>query len=223
MSKPAEWRDFFKKYNDLSTNNFPTLSKEKKVQDTIKFKVSSKAQQGVKFDTSVTNYDSSTTDADFSSKIKFEEVEGLELGFKAKTKPSVEFTAKLSDDLFPIEDASFTAKLAAAASTEQTIGGSFGYANNRVNLNLGFSYPVARRLFDFIDNNEKLAKQQPKVDVDFVAQPFEDREIFVGGNASIALANESEHLTYTSKFAVALNTSTFNGGAFVEHEKKKRT
>jgi len=220
MSKgPHEWRDFFKKFDDLSTNNYPTLTKEKQVQDTVKFKFSSKAQEGIKFDSSVTNYDASTTDADFSTKVKLEEVKGLELGLKAKSKPSTEFTAKLSDDLFPLAGASFTAKLASSAS-EQTIGGSFGYANKLVNLNLGFSYPVHHKLFEFVKLDE-VAKQQPKVDVDFVAKPLEDKDVYVGGNASIALVKEN--LTYTSKFAVALNNSTFNGGAFVEHEKKKGT
>ena len=48
MSKPFAWRDFTKKYDDLSTNNFPSVNKKsKQVQDTLKFKFSSKVQSGV--------------------------------------------------------------------------------------------------------------------------------------------------------------------------------
>jgi len=221
MSKPSEWKDFFKKYNDLSTNNFPSLSKSKQVQDTIKFKVSSKAQKGVKFDTSVANHDSTNTESDFSTKINLEEVKGIELSFKAKSKPSAEFSIRAGDELVPLPGAAVTAKLAASVPSDQTFGLSLNYGNKFINTNLGFSYPISRQLFAFIENGEKLAKQQPKVDVDFVAKPFEEREICVGGNASISVPTEDSPFAYTSKFAVALNNETINGGIFVEHKKEK--
>jgi len=220
MSKPFEWRDFTKKYNDLSTNNFPVLSKANQVQDTTKFKFSSKAQKGVKFDSSVTNYDAKTTEADFSTKLNLNEVNGLELGFKAKTKgPSTEFTAKFDDKIVPVEGASVTIKAAATGPSEQTIGATFGYGNKFVNLNLGFSYPLAYKLFDFV-KEETLDKQKPKVDIDFVTKPLEGHDIFFGGNANITLPGEHEELLYNSKFSLALNNKTFNGGVFVEHKKE---
>jgi len=223
MSKPFELRDFTKKYKDLSSDNFPVVNtKSNQVQDTLKFKFSSKAQKGVKFESSVNNFDATTTEADFSSKITLEEVKGLELGFKAKSKPATEFTAKINDEILPVEGASITAKLAATATSEQTIGATFGYANQLVNLNVGFSYPIAHRLFDFIDNNDELTKQKTKVDVDFVAKPLEDQDVYVGGNASISLATEQDPLLYNSKLSVALNNKTFNGGIFVEHKKDKK-
>jgi hypothetical protein len=219
MSKPFEWKDFTKKYSDLASNNFPTLSKTKQVQDTIKFKFSSKAQKDVKFDSSITNYDATTTEADFSSKITLEEVNGVELSFKAKTKPSTEFTVKLGDELIPVPGASLTAKLA-SAEVEQTLGATIGYANQLINLNLGFSLPFRHKLFKFL-NEENLTKQQPKADIDFVLKPVEEKDIFVGANASISLPTESSALAYTSKIALALNNKTFNGGLFVEHKKEK--
>jgi len=204
----------------LSTNNFPSLSKSKQVQDTIKFKVSSKAQKGVKFDTSVNNYDATTTEAEFSSKINLEEVKGIELGFKAKSKPSAEFSIKATDELIPLSGGAVTAKLAAAAKSDQTVGLSFTYGNQWLNSTFGFSYPISVRLFDFIENNEDLTKQQPKVDVDAVVKPFE-RDLYVGGNASISLPTEHSPLTYTSKVAFGINNKIINGGVFIEHKKEK--
>jgi len=221
MSKPFEWKDFTKKYSDLSSNNFPTLSKAKQVQDTIKFKFSSKAQEGVKFDSSVTNYDASTTEADFSSKLNLDEVKGLELGFKAKSKPSTEFTAKLNDQIIPLEGSSLTLKLAAAASSDQTIGAAVGYANQYVNLNLGFSYGLTHPLIDFVKADD-LAKQKNKIDVDFVVKPSQSQDIHVGGNASIALAKGEDPFLYNSKLGVVLNNKGTNAGFSVEHEKKNQ-
>jgi len=218
MSKPFEWRDFTKKYNDLSTNNFPVLTKGKQVQDTLKFKFASKAQQGIKFDSSISNYDATTSEADFSAKINIHEFKGLELGFKAKTKPSTEFTAKFDDKIVPVEGASVTIKAVATGPSEQTLGASFGYANQIVNLNLGFSYPLTHKLFDFVDGNT-LDKQKPKVDFDIVAKPLSDQDIYLGANANITLPHEDE-LLYNSKVSVALNNKTFNGGIFVEHKKE---
>jgi len=218
MSKPSEWKDFFKKYNDLSSNNFPTLSKTNQVQDTVKFKFASKAQKGVKFDSSITNYDSTTTEADFSSKLTFDDLKGVELGFKAKSKPSTEFTAKIDDSLLPLAGASLIAKLA-SAPTEQTVGATVGYVNQHVNVNLGFALPLHYPLFKFLDT-DKLGKQT-KIDVDAVVKPLDDQDIYLGGNASISLATETAPLTYTSKVAIALNNKTFNGGVFVDHKKDK--
>jgi hypothetical protein len=222
MSKPFEWRDFTKKYNDLSSNNFPTLSKAKQVQDTLKFKFSSKAQEGVKFDSSVTNLDATTSEADFSAKVNVSEVKGLELGFKAKSKPSTEFTIKFDDKIVPLEGASVTVKAVATAPSEQTIGASFGYSNKIVNLNLGFSYPITQRLIDFIDGEktEDLAQQKPKVDLDFVVKPLDGSDAYLGGNASVTLPKETDELLYSGKLALALNNNTLNGGAFVEHKKE---
>jgi len=218
MSKPTEWKDFFKKYNDLSTNNFPSRSKTNQVQDTVKFKFSSKAQRGVKFDSSVTNFDATTTEADFTTKLTFDDLKGLELGFKAKSKPSTEFTAKFDDSVLPLAGASLIAKLSSAA-TEQTVGATVGYVNQLVNVNLGFALPLHYPLFKFLDT-EKLGKQT-KIDVDAVIKPLDDQDIYLGGNASISLATETVPLTYTSKIAVALNNKTINGGVFVEHKKEK--
>jgi len=221
MSKPFEWKDFQKRDNDLGTNNFPVLSKNKQVQDTIKFKVSSKAQKGVKFDTSVTNFDSTSTEADFSTKINLEEVKGIELGFKAKSKPSAEFTIKASDEIVPLPGASVTAKLAAAVPSDQSVGLSLNFANTFVNTNLGFSYPVSRRLFDFVENTDKLSKQQPKIDVDFVAKPLADKDLFLGGFASIAVPTEESPLTYDSKIVIGIDNKTINSGLYIQHTKEK--
>jgi len=143
------------------------------------------------------------------------------LGFKAKSKPSTEFTAKLSDPIIPVDGASLTLKMAAAASSDQTIGATFGYANQLVNLNLGLSYPLTHPLLDFVKADD-LGKQKTKIDVDFVAKPLEGHDIYVGGNASISLAKGDDPLLYTSKLSVGLNNKTTNASFSVEHEKKMK-
>lgn len=224
MAKPFEWRDFNKKYNDLSSNNFPAFDAKKgQVQDTLKFKFASKAQKGVKFDSSFTNTDATKTAADFSAKLNIEELKGVELSFKAKNKPALEFSVKLDDTIVPVAGSSFTLKLAGAESSEQTVGGSFGFANHIVNLNLGVTLPLTNKLFEFIgdDENSKtdLAKQRVKVDLDVVAKPVEHHDVFLGGNVQLTLPKEGEELLYTSKIGASLKNGTFNGGAFVEHNK----
>jgi len=200
---------------------FQTLTKKtKQVQDTLKFKFSSKAQQGVKLESNASNFDAKSTEADFSAKINLNEIKGLELGFKAKSKPTTEFTAKFDDKIIPVEGASVTIKAVATAPSEQTIGASFGYANKYVNLNLGFSYPLSHKLFDFIESGDALTKQKSKVDVDFVAKPLDQKDIYVGGNAKITLPGDGDELLYESKLSFALNNSAFNGGVFVEHKKE---
>ena len=220
MSKPFEWRDFSKRYNDLSTNNFPTL-KDGKLQDSIKFKFSSKAQKGVKLDSSVTNTNNTSSDSEFSVKVNFEDLQGVELGLKAKSKPSTEFTLRFDDKLIPLEGASFTLKSVATAPSEQTVGGSFGFSNNLVNLNLAVNVPVSRRLFSFLkDDQDALSNQRTKVDLDFVARPLEDRDVYVGGEVKTQLPQKENELLYTSKVSVALNNKTTNGGVFLEHKKE---
>lgn len=217
MSKPFEWRDFHKKYKDLSTNNFPVVSKANQVQDTVKFKFASKAQEGIKFDASVTNFDATNTEADFSSKLTFDDLKGVEVGFKAKSKPATEFTAKFKEPLLPLEGAALTAKFA-SAETEQTIGAAVGYSNQHVNFNLGFAFPLHYQVFKFL--NAELGKQT-KIEVDAVIKPVETQDIYLGGNAIVSLAHETAPLTYEVNAAVALNNKTFNGGAFFEHKNEK--
>jgi len=225
MSKPFEWRDFTKRYNDLSSNNFPVFSKAKQVQDTLKFKFSSKAQQGVKFDSSVTNFDGTTTEADFSSKVTLNEVKGLELGFKAKSKPSAEFTAKVDDKILKVDGVSVTAKVSATAPGEQGVGLTVGFANHLVNLSVGFFQPLTQRLFDFIEDGEKapLSSQKNKVDLEFVAKPVEGHDVYVGGATTISLPKgEGDELSYTSKFSASLQNKDFIGGFAIDHKKEKQ-
>jgi len=225
MAKPFEWRDFNKKYNDLSSNNFPAFDvKEGKVQDTLKFKFASKAQSGVKFDSSFTTTDASKTAADFSAKINIDELKGVELGFKAKNKPSAEFSVKLDDSIVPVAGSSFTLKAVGTAPSEQTVGGSFGFSNHHVTLNLGATLPLTHRIFEFIgdsqENKSALEKQRVKVDLDVVAKPVEGHDVFLGGNVQLTLPKEGEELLYSSKIAGVLQNGTFTGGLFVEHTKQ---
>jgi len=220
MSKPFEWRDFSKKYNDLSTNNFPSVSKDNNLENVLKFKFSSKAQKGVKLDSSVTNKDHKTTESDFAVKLNFEDFKGVELGFKAKSKPGTEFTLKLDDSIIPVEGASFTIKEITNAPSEQSIGGTFGFINKFVNLNLGVSLPLTKKFFEFLGDEKKLEEQRTKIDLDFVAKPLEDKDIYIGSEIKTQLPKgEAAPLLYTSKVSVALNNKTTNGGIFIQHDK----
>lgn len=182
-----------------------------------------------KFDSSVSNFDGASTEADFNAKINIDEVKGVELGFKAKTKPnepSAEFSVRADDKIVPLEGASVTVKLVATAPKEQGISASFGFLNNLVNLNLGYTLPLSHRLFDYLEapkgEENVLADQRPKVDLDFVAKPVDGHDIFVGGNATLNIAHkEGEELTYSSKIAAGLVNAKFNGGVYVEHKKEK--
>jgi len=220
MSKPFEWRDFSKRYNDLSSNNFPSLNKENNLENVLKVKFSSKAQKGVKLDSSVTNKDSKTTESDFGVKLNFEDIKGVEVGFKAKSKPGTEFSLKLDDSIVPLEGASFTLKSVTNAPSEQTIGGSFGFINKFLNLNFGVQLPIAKKFFEFLGEEKKLEEQRTKIDVDFVTRPLEDKDIYVGGEVKTQLPKgEAAPFLYTSKFSAALNNKTTNGGVFIQHDK----
>lgn len=223
MSKPFEFRDFSKRYKDLSSNNFPTTGK-----DTIKFKFSSKAQKGVALDSSVTNTNSSSTDSEFGVKLTFDEVPGVELGYKVKSKPATELNLRFDDRRIPLEGSSFTFKMLSQAPSEQTVGGTFNYGNRHVALNLGVSVPLKNRLYSFIkDDQEALNKQVVKVDFDFVARPVEDRDIFVGAEVKTQLpqsgnTSETNQLLYSSNVSLGLNNKTTNAGLFVDHQKANK-
>lgn len=223
MSKPFEYKDFNKRYKNLSTNNFPTL-KGDKLQDNIKFKFSSSAQKGVKLDSSVNTINSSTTESEFGVKLNLDDLKGTELGFSAKSKPSLEFSAKVNDQVLPIEGSSFTLKANVANPSEQTVSGTFAFANKLVNLNLGATVPVSKRFCSILkEDQEALDKQRFKVDLDFVAKPSEEHDIFVGGSAKTQLPKgETMPLLYTSGLQVGLNNKTTNGGVFVDHKKDEK-
>jgi len=220
MSKPFEFRDFCKRYKDLSTNNFPSLDKAKNLQDTLKFKFSSKAQKGVKLDSSVTNNNSKTTESEFGVKLNFEDFEGLELGYKIKSKPASELTLRVDDKRIPLEGSALTLKLAGVAPGEQTVGGTFNFANKLVNLNLSVAVPLAYKLFAYVNDDEALKNQRVKVDFDFVSRPVEDKDFYVGGEVKTELPQEKKELLYSSRVAVGLNNNTTNGGIYVDHVKE---
>lgn len=220
MSKPFEFRDFSKRYNDLSSNNFPTL-KNDKLQDTIKFKFSSKAQKGVKLDTSVTNTNSSTTESEFGVKLEFEDFSGVEVGYKIKSKPSTEFSVRFNDKRIPLEGSSLTLKTVATAPSEQTVGGVFNFGNKLVNLNLGVTFPIARRLYSFLkDDQTALDNQRTKVDFDFVSRPVEDRDLFLGAEVKTQLPQGTNPFLYNSRVSFGLDNKTINAGIFVDHKKE---
>jgi len=222
MSKPFEFKDFSKRYSDLSSNNFPLLnSKTNLLQDSLKFKFSSKAQKGVKLDSSVTNINSNETDSEFGVKLNFEDFEGLELGYKLKSKPSSEITLRFDDKRIPLEGSALTLKLAGVAPGEQTVGGTFNFANRFVNLNLGVSVPLAYKIFSYL-NEDSIKDQRVKVDFDFVSRPVEDRDFFVGAEVKTQLPKEKKELLYTSKISFGLNNDTTNGGVFVDHKKEQQ-
>jgi len=194
------------------------VSKENNLENVLKFKFVSKAQKGVNVESSVTNKDNKT-ESEFSAKLNFEDIKGVELGFKAKSKPGTEFSLKLDDSIVPLEGASFTIKSITNAPSEQTIGGSFGFVNKFVNLNFGVQVPLTKKFFEFLEE-KKLEDQRTKIDFDFVAKPLEDKDIYVGGEVKTQLAKgETAPLLYTSKFSVALNNKTTNGGIFIQHDK----
>jgi len=220
MSIPFGYNDFSKKYNDLSSNNFPT-SKNGKLQDTIKFKFSSKAQEGVKLDSSITNTNSSSTDSEFGVKLNFNELKGVEVGYKVKSKPSSELSVKVSDRHIPLENSSFTLKTSAVAPSEQYVGGVFGYSHRFIGLNLGVAIPVSRKLYTFINDEEDvLLKQRIKVDFDFVSRPIELEDYYLGGEVKTQLPRENHELLYTSKFSFGIINKTTNAGVYVDHKKE---
>jgi len=222
MSKPFEWKDFSKRYNDLSTNNFPTLNnKTNHLENVLKFKFISKAQKGVKLESSVTNKNHDSTESDFSVKLNLEHLKGVELGFKAKSKPGTEFTAKLDDSLIPLEGSSLTFKAQANAPSEQLAGVTFGLLNKYLNLNFSVSLPITHRLFEFLKNEGKdLEEQRTKVELDFVVKPLEDHNVYIGSEVKMQLPKGEDHpFLYTSKVSLGFNNKSTNGGAFVNHEK----
>jgi len=219
MSKPFEFKDYNKRYKNLSTHNFPTLKNEK-LQDSLKFKFTSSAQKGVKLESSVTNVDLNKTNSEFGVKLNFDDVKGVEVGFNAKSDPSLELSFKLDDSLVPLEGSSFTLKGHAKYPSEQTVSGAFAFANKLVNLNLGVTLPITKAGCSILkDDQEALNKQRYKVDFDFVARPVEDRDYYLGGSVKTQLPHKDEELFYTSNAFVGLNNKTTNGGVFVDRKK----
>jgi len=222
MSTPFGYNDFSKRYNDLSSNNFPT-SKNGKLQDSIKFKFSSKAQKGLRLDSSVTNTNATTTESEFGVKLNFEDLNGVELGYKVKSKPSSELSVRVSDVHIPVKGSSLTLKTTGVAPSEQFVGGTFGFSNQLVNLNLGVSVPLSRKLYSFInDENDVLKQQRVKVDFDFVSRPLEGKDYYLGGQVNAQLPREGQELVYTSKVSLGLNNKTTNAGVFLDHKKESK-
>lgn len=220
MSFPFEFRDYCKRYKDLSTNNFPSLNKKKELDSNIKFKFSSK-DKGVKIDTSFDNKNRETTESEFSAKVNLEELKGVEFGLKAKNKPSTELTLRFSDDLIPLKGSSFTLKSVATSPGEQTLGGIFGFKNNLVNLNFGLSFPLKNKFFPFVTSEEDLNKQRTKIDLDFVVQPLENKNYFVGSQVNAELArDENDQFLYKSQVFVGMNCSQNNTGLTLTHNKE---
>jgi len=206
MSKPFEFKDYNKRYKNLSTHNFPTLKNEK-LQDSLKFKFTSSAQKGVKLESSVTNVDLNKTNSEFGVKLNFDDVKGVEVGFNAKSDPSLELSFKLDDSLVPLEGSSFTLKGHAKYPSEQTVSGAFAFANKLVNLNLGVTLPITKAGCSILkDDQEALNKQRYKVDFDFVARPVEDRDYYLGGSVKTQLPHKDEELFYTSMLSLDLTT-----------------
>jgi len=223
MSKPFEWKDFSKRYNDLATNNFPSVNrKTNHLENVLKFKFSSKAQNGIKLDSSATQKDH-TTESEFSTKLTFEDIKGVELGVKAKSRPGAEVTVRLDDSIIPVEGSSFTLKSVATHPSEQNVGGIFGFSNKLINLNFGVFLPITKRFLEFLSTKkedlEKLENQRTKVDLDFVVKPLEDRDFYIGAEVKTQLPREQDPLLYTSNINLGLNNKTTNAGIFINHEK----
>ena len=155
--------------------------------------------------------------------MNLDDLKGSELGFNAKSKPSLEFSLKLNDQVIPIEGSSFTLKANVASPSEQTVSGNFAFSNKLVNLNLGATVPVAKRLSSILkDDQEALNNQRLKVDFDIVAKPSEEHDLYLGASAKTQLPKGEAPLLYTSGIQFGLNNKTTNGGIFVDHKKEEQ-
>jgi len=156
--------------------------------------------------------------------LNFEDLKGVEVGYKVKSKPSSEISVRVSDKYIPLENSSFTLKSSAVAPSEQYIGGTFGYSNKHIGLNLGVNIPVSRKLYTFInDEHDVLLQQRIKVDFDFVSRPLEDKDYYLGGEVKTQLPRDTHELLYSSKFSFGLINKTTNAGVYVDHKKENNT
>jgi len=222
MAQTLAWRDIGKKLKDLNSKYFPSVGKDKNLRDGLNFKVSSKAQKGVEFETKVNNYNQETTEAEFSAKAKFDDLEGVQLGLKAKNKPALEFSLKLTDKLLPVDGLSVTLKDSAAGSSEQTAGVDINYANEVVNGKLGFTYPITKKFVDFLDDSDEsdLAKQQIKLNTEVVVKPLADRPYYLAGEGSFNVSNEHKPHLFDAKFGVVYQTDDFFGVVYGASKKQ---
>lgn len=222
MASVFAWRDFGKKTRDLYSNYFPSLGKDKNLEDSVSLKVSSKAQKGVEFESSATVKDQSKTEAEFSTKLSFDDLEGVQVGFKAKNKPALELSLKFSDKIVPLEGSSVTVKGVASGDKQQAVSVAFAYKNDVVNVNASGSIPVTKKFVTFLADSEgeknPLDEQKVKLCVDFVAKPVADKDYYVGGTGSFDLPKgEGDKLAYEVKGAGGIQNGDMFGAVYVKN------
>lgn len=225
MASVFAWRDFGKDAKDLLSKNFPGLDKQKNLQDSLSVKVSSKAQKGVEFESSVGTKGNKKTESEFSAKLDFEDVEGVQLGVKAKNKPAAEVSLKFSDKLIPVKGLSLTAKLGASGNKEQALTLSGAFKNGVANVNGSLSYPVTKKLFSFLDDKEgetnPLEEQRAKLSLDLVVKPLADKDYYVGASGNVTVPQEKESTYYDVSVAVGTQNDDLVGALYVKNSVSK--
>jgi len=156
----------------------------------------------------------------FFARETFKNLYNTVLGFNICSKPHVDLTAKITDDLIPLKGSSLSLKICAETSDEHA-SANFDYSNDRVNGRLGVSIPLPRRLFNLKTDNEP-EEGHKKVHGEAVYKLFANKDYYMGIHACLKLPNEGENLTRDYRLVFAHVTQDFEGGVYARHSNQSK-
>jgi len=147
----------------------------------------------------------------FESTAPYKYFNEAELGFKYFSKPGVELSVKLHDNIIPISGSSVTLNVS-AVEKDENISGKFSFVNKNLNGNVQAHVPLPQKLFDL--TTDEAVESRIKVDGEFVARPFDDEDLYLGVHALYEVPMEHEQPHYDIRAVVATKNANFEGGIY---------
>jgi len=189
------------------------------LEDNYSFKFTAKPSNG-KFSLSANHTNGSRGKVEFSANETYTNYYNTELGYKINNKPGVELTAKLTDNLIPLEGASLNLNLNAVEKEERATV-QFKYANKTLNLSVGASVPLPHRLFNIPVQDNDNVNYNKVLSSEIVYRLSESRDYYFGIDASYKLPNENETPKYDVRGVLATKSSNYEGGVFIRRSVDK--
>lgn len=182
MSNPGQYKDFNKQAGDLLSKIFP----KKTGSNTWGFEYELKPTNFIKTTAKLSN-NGGNTGGEVSNEVTFDDF-GFTLKDTFKTSdPSLDVEVKIDKEL-PVDGLSAKLYLNAQGGdkSSQTGGVSVGYVREQLTFNTRVYLPITKSFLNFVQE-DKLAEQDTRVDVDFVAR-HPDYKVFVGGQTKLSFA-----------------------------------
>lgn len=135
-----------------------------------------------------------------------------ELGYKIHSKPGIELSAKVTDDLLPVKGANLNLKVA-AEEREETASLSLSHVCEHKNVSVTFSLPLPKRVFNLEVEKLEEKTQHRTVSGELLWRVSQNRDYYLGIQGKYKLPVE-EKGGYELKGVIANKSSDFEGGAY---------